>query len=127
MVTRRDANELIRDESGALIQDKWQDFVETHKPGLRVRQLTHDERDRERDRHIGDERRRHARDTQERLTLASFPGRSRRNTSRPDPSSFATNDARASASLRKLAQSAGPRRLDTNKTRHSGGKTPNFR
>ena len=64
MVTRRDANELIRDESGALIQDKWQDFVETHKPGLRVRQLTRDERDRERDRHIGDERRRHARDTQ---------------------------------------------------------------
>ena len=29
-----------------------------------MRQLTQDERDRERDRHIGDERRRHARDTQ---------------------------------------------------------------
>jgi hypothetical protein len=64
LVTRSEANEMIRDESGALIQDKWQSFVETHKPGLRVRQLTQDERDRERELHIRDQRRRFARDTQ---------------------------------------------------------------
>ena len=69
LVTRSEANEMIRDESGALIQDKWQSFVETHKPGLRVRQLTQDERDRERELHIRDQRRRFARNTQRAVDL----------------------------------------------------------
>ena len=87
LVTRSEANEMIRDESGALIQDKWQSFVETHKPDQ-------DERDRERELHIRDERRRHARDTQRAVDIgvlsrqAEYRGRTRpvsRQTTRGHP------------------------------------------